>query len=198
MVVEIEIKAHVDDPEELSRVLDDIGSFRRHYHKKDRYFGFSRDSVNPLFRLRHDGSRWLCTSKERKMVGQSEQNEETEFEVSDGEAFQRFIRGLGLHVVVEKEKIGSSWDVAGVRAELSTVNDLGHFLELELVLPDECTDEETDHARERLLSLLDRLEIPKETVESRPYLQIIHETELTATEERYGIPSRNWTDSSRH
>jgi adenylate cyclase, class 2 len=175
MGVEIELKVRVTDPEGLARQLDTIGSFQRRYRKEDRYFGHAADPVHTLFRLRRDDRRWICTLKKKQIIDRTEHNEETEFEVSDGDAFRRFAEALGLEVVVEKKKTGKLWIVDGINAELSTVNDIGDFLELEFMLPDDSSVEAVRNARESLFHLLQRLGISRSALESRSYTQIIHE-----------------------
>ncbi len=188
MGVEIELKVRVTDPADVTERLHEIGSFQRHYTKEDRYFGRPADPTHTMFRLRRDNRRWLCTLKDKQIVDHMEHNVETEFEVSDGDAFQRFVEFLDMEVVVEKRKTGSLWIVDGINAELSVVNDIGTFLELELLLPEGSDSETISAARDRLFSLLDRLEIPRTALESRPYTQIIHENvSVTAKTAGYHI-----------
>jgi adenylate cyclase class IV len=56
--------------------------------------------------------------------------------------------------------------------ELSEVRELGWFLELEILAPD---DHEAVIARyrEELLSLLEKLEIPPEKIEKKPYTEML-------------------------
>lgn len=179
MGIEVELKAHVDDPDGLSRELHRLGSFQRRYDKRDRYFGYPDNPARTLFRLRRDDGAWLCTFKKRRIKNLTEENEETEFEVSDDEAFRRFAGELGFEVVVEKRKVGAMWLVDGVTVELSEVNDLGYFLELELILSDGSDEEEAENARNRLFSLLHRFGISETALEDRPYTQIIYENAIT-------------------
>ncbi len=180
MGIEVELKARVDDPDGLSRELNRLGSFQRQYDKWDRYFGLPDNPERSLFRLRRDEGAFLCTFKKRKIKDSTEENEETEFEVSDDEAFCRFVRELGFDIVVEKRKVGTTWLVDGITVEVSDVNDLGRFLELELILPDGSDADAADTARKRLFSLLRRLGISESALEERPYTQMIYENAIAS------------------
>lgn len=175
MGIEVELKAYIADPDTVRRRLDDLGSFRRRYRKEDWYFGVLPSEGRSLFRLRHDGGNWVCTFKKKTLIDGIEHNQETEFSVSDGIAFRRLSEELGYSVIVEKRKVGASWHVDGVVVEVSEVNDLGTFVELELVLPDDSTEEQQREARNRLVAVLERLEIPRNQIETRPYTKMIYE-----------------------
>ena len=175
MGVEVEIKAHVDDYEALTARLREFGTFQRQYVKEDYYFSRSPTPKGARFRLRRDDEAWICTAKQKKLVDGVEQNVEREFAVSDGAAFRHFAEDLGFSVVVEKRKHGSSWLVGGVVVEVSSVNDLGQFVELELVLPDDSSEDDLASARQRLHALLEQIGITRDRIETRPYTQMIYE-----------------------
>ena len=175
MGVEVELKAQVVDTETLRERLEHLGSFSRRYRKEDWYFGFGDDPESARYRLRRDGERWLCTFKQKKILDGIEENRETEFSVSDGEAFRLFLYSMGLTCLVTQLKEGESWLVDGVTVELSRVNELGYFVELEVVLGDTATGSDISAARSRLLALLDRLDISPEAIETRTYTEMIYE-----------------------
>ncbi|MDA3947651.1 MAG: class IV adenylate cyclase [Spirochaeta sp.] len=175
MGVEVEIKAHVDDYPALTARLREIGTFGREYVKEDYYFSRSPTPKGARFRLRFDDGEWICTAKQKTLVDGVEQNVEREFSVSDGGAFRRFAEDLGFSVVVEKRKHGSSWLVDDVVVEVSSVNEIGRFVELELVLPDDSSETDLVSARTRLHTLLERVGISRDRIETRPYTQMIYE-----------------------
>ncbi len=175
MGVEVELKARIADTEALRERLAELGSFIRRYHKEDWYFGFGDDPEEARYRLRRDDERWLCTFKQKKILDGIEENRETEFSVSDGEAFRLFLYSLGLRCLVTKQKEGESWLVDGVTVELSRVNELGYFVELEVVLTDDATDSDISAARSRLVALLDRMDVSPAAIETRTYTEMIYE-----------------------
>jgi adenylate cyclase class 2 len=174
MPIEIELKARIADRTRIERVLSRIGTFQRRFDKSDRYFG-PAGSAEPLFRLRSDDNGLVCTFKEKRIDDLFEENLETEFPVPDADLFERFIRFLGFECVVAKRKIGMSWLVGAIQCELSDVNDLGTFLELEIILPDDARSDERSRARGDLHSLLTDLEIDESHIETRPYTRMINE-----------------------
>jgi adenylate cyclase class 2 len=88
---------------------------------------------------------------------------------------------LGLKPGIKKEKRGWAWTITApgappILAELSMVKNLGWFLELEILA--EARDRQTiTQSRNRLLSLLEKLGIPPEQIEPRPYSQLLKETQ---------------------
>jgi adenylate cyclase class IV len=103
-------------------------------------------------------------------------------------AFEELLRRLGLRPALSKRKRGWAWDCGEIRAELSHVESLGWFIELEILRepeppagegdspgnPGGSTDQDAMAAcRDKLLALLDRLEIPRSRIESRPYTRML-------------------------
>ena len=176
MGVEVELKARIDDFSIMRHRLDNLAPCEREYHKIDRYFGPSDRLDEARCRIRHDNGEWICTYKEKTIEGGIEENNETEFRVSDGEALARFVGALGLHQVISKRKTGRAYRVDGVLVELSEVESAGTFVELELILEEDSPRIEVIRARRRLLSLLTRLGIDRSMIEPRPYNHIIDET----------------------
>lgn len=174
MPIEVEIKARIPNPDEMADRLAARGVFQREYDKNDRYYGVPGEA-RTKFRLRSDDGRLVCTFKEKQIGDRFEESRETEFAVTDGEAFERFAEYLGYQCVVEKRKVGRSWLIGAVRCELSNVSRIGTFLELEILLPDDADDMQRRAVRERLFDLLKDLEIDEDSVEVKPYTRMIHE-----------------------
>lgn len=174
MPIEVEIKVRIPDPDDLALRLAERGVFQREFEKIDRYYG-APGGERPKFRLRRDDGSLVCTFKENYGTGGHEENRETEFIVSDGEAFERFAEFLGFSCTVEKRKVGRSWVIDRVRCELSEVSRLGFFLELEILLPDDADGAERSAAKDLLFATLRELNIDEQYVESKPYTRMIHE-----------------------
>jgi len=62
-----------------------------------------------------------------------------------------------------------------ILAELSMVKNLGWFLEIEILADNDC-EQTVQESRERLFALLEKLEIPKEWIEDRPYTVMLANT----------------------
>jgi adenylate cyclase class 2 len=197
MAVEIELKIRLDGPETVKQKLSSLGSRCRSYEKSDTYW-IAADRNRPFVRLPPSGIRVrreidadaegragesaLVTYKTREMRDGIEINDEREFAIvgprpdADGAAvFEDLLERLGLEPGIRKEKRGWAWTLDGqppVLAELSLVKNLGWFLELEILA--DVNDRETiGESQNRLLSLLETLDIPPDRIETRPYSEML-------------------------
>ncbi|MDR3192922.1 MAG: class IV adenylate cyclase [Treponema sp.] len=205
MGLEIELKAWVEDPEALKKSLDTWGEHEKAYEKSDTYWlpagkpalGPGNEAPSGEFpprgkippsgiRVRREQSagrdgksseRTLITYKIRELAGEVEVNEEREFEVKDESAFEDLLVLLNLEPRIRKKKKGWAWNCGGsppVLAELSHVENLGWFIELEII-SGKADGEIVKGERERLLALLDKLGIPRDRIETRPYTLMLKE-----------------------
>jgi adenylate cyclase class 2 len=134
----------------------------------------------------------LITYKVKEISDGIEVNDEREFTISDADIFEDLLCRLGLYKDICKEKEGWAWaisplaispDDAGkspavpqpiILAELSLVTGLGWFLELE-IMSDDGSEYAIARSRQQLLATLEKLEIPAEWIESRPYTAMLRE-----------------------
>ncbi|MDR1099188.1 MAG: hypothetical protein LBL28_01780 [Treponema sp.] len=121
-------------------------------------------------------TRSLVTYKFREIQDGIEINDEREFEVSDAACLEDLLRRLGLAPDIVKNKRGWAWYCGEkdkpLRAELSDVEGLGWYLELEILAP-AGTEKTLAEGRERLFSILAQLEIPRDRIEIRPYTEML-------------------------
>jgi len=186
MAVETELKARVAEPEQLKNALSAEGSYCYGYHKKDSYWAFPCHKRRQL-RIRNEEKTFpdghlsrsvIVTYKTREMYGEIEVNNEREFTISDSAAFEEILTELGMEPDIEKEKQGWAWklntenDGPPVLAELSRLTRLGWFIELEIM--GDARDEQTLRQNsERLLALLEKLGISRNSTETRPYTELL-------------------------
>jgi adenylate cyclase class 2 len=141
----------------------------------------------------------LVTYKHKEITDGIEVNDEREFtvcvpsgETSSSEddnaalVFEDLLTRLGLYKGINKEKQGKAWTIppeaAGqsgavqppILAELSLVTGLGWFVELEIIAEDDKA-QAVGESRKRLLALLEKLEIPADRIEARPYTLMLRE-----------------------
>ncbi|MDR1047973.1 MAG: class IV adenylate cyclase [Treponema sp.] len=190
MSTEIELKAHVYDSESLKKILFSSGIFERAYKKEDSYWISPRENLLNRLRIRkdreiEDGSlkneRLIVTYKAKRLEAGMEINDEREFSIDNAEAFEELLRRLGFTPDIKKRKEGWAFSFPGtaageipVTAELSEVEKLGWFIELEIV--EESENREIIEAdRKRLLSLLKSLGIGEEQIEERYYSDMLME-----------------------
>ncbi|MDR2185349.1 MAG: class IV adenylate cyclase [Treponema sp.] len=182
MAVEIELKAWVKDPEAQRSVISRLARYTGAYRREDAYWYASAASGAGV-RVRRESSASPCgetvhltlvTYKTKEVRDGIEVNHEREFEVSDGAVFEELLGRLGLARGAHKLKRGWSWDCRGITVELSEVEGLGWFAELE-ILADEDLPETVAGARRRLLELLNEIGIPGENIEGRCYTEMLRE-----------------------
>ena len=193
MAVEIELKARLDDFEPVRERLFTMGEYCRAYLKSDIYW--LPASFNPGIpsgvRVRResgvnaDGSAYgsiLVTYKTKEISDGIEINDECEFAVSDAPVFEELLGRLGLRETHRKEKKGWAWlmpspaaEQPPILAELSLVAGLGWFLEIEIQAANGSRQAVIEESRRRLLALLEKLEIPADHIEPRPYTLMLEE-----------------------
>lgn len=180
---EIEIKAWVDDPGALRKQIERLGARSTgRYDKQDEYYrispsGKARDEGRE-FRLRVDGSRATVTFKDKSIRDGLEMNREGEFRVDDPGVFREFIQRMGARLRIRKRKRGEAFAYGRVLLELSEVEGLGHFIELESVFQEHAQIDDPAFIQKtevELFSLLKELGISRDRVESRPYTQMLRE-----------------------
>jgi adenylate cyclase class 2 len=201
MAVEIELKARLeDDFEPIRERLFTMGEYCRAYLKSDTYWlpASFNDGIPSGVRVRResgvnaDGAAFgsiLVTYKTKEISDGIEVNDEREFTVSDAPVFEELLSRLGLRKTHRKEKKGWSWLVtsrasvtsgaealeAPILAELSLVAGLGWFLEIEIQAANDSGQAVIEASRRRLLALLEKLEIPADRIEPRPYTVMLKE-----------------------
>jgi adenylate cyclase class 2 len=201
MPLEIELKARLDDSTPVEQRLSKLGTYCRSYKKSDSYWfptqaGAGEASIPPSgLRVRResgtdaDGTAYesvLVTYKNKEITDGIEVNDEREFSVSAALPFEDLLTRLGLHRGISKEKQGKAWTIppqaAGqsgavqppILAELSLVTGLGWFVEIEIIAEDDKA-QTVEESRKRLLTLLEKLEIPANRIEARPYTVMLRE-----------------------
>jgi adenylate cyclase class 2 len=195
MAIEIELKARLNDYAPIKEKLYLVGDYCRSYKKSDSYWlpAQSAASVPATgVRVRResginvDGAAHesvLATYKTKEISDGIEVNHESEFTVSDAGLFEELLSRLGLHNSVRKEKEGWAWTIPSqtaeqspILAELSLVTGLGWFLEIEILAADN-NAQTVEENRGRLFALLEKLDIPKERIETRPYTVMLMESQ---------------------
>ncbi|MDR2102400.1 MAG: class IV adenylate cyclase [Treponema sp.] len=193
MSTEIEVKAWVDDPAALRARISSLAEYETSFEKEDTYWFPEKDGEKNLppsgIRVRKEwdvpapgdkGSRIVLVTYKTKEVREGiEVNEEREFEVSSGAAFEELLTRLGFRGGISKKKTGWAWNYGDIRIELARVADLGWFAELE-ILAAKADPETLRAAREGLLSLLGKLGIGEDRIEPRYYTELLRtRTEIT-------------------
>ena len=185
MAIEIELKAWVENPQELEKKLSQLGVYKFSFEKDDIFYRSVKPNQNTAgisdygVRIRNEKtgepngiSKETCivTRKTKSIRNSIEVNNEIEFEASSGMIFEEFIKDLGFEKYAGKCKKGKSFDYKGMTAELSLVENLGWFIELEIIAEDE---KPTEQHRKKLLDFLDKLGVPSGSIECRNYTEML-------------------------
>ncbi|MDR2079414.1 MAG: class IV adenylate cyclase [Treponema sp.] len=180
MAIEIELKAWVDNPEACKNILSLLAGPPLSFEKADSYWFFRKtaDRPPPGIRIRRERSggkeepATRISYKSKEVREGIEVNNEREFTVSDGAAFEEFLARLGFERDMEKHKRGWAWICGDITAELCELRSLGWFAELE-ILADNDGPETVAAARKRLLELLGKIGIGEDKIESRYYTELL-------------------------
>jgi len=178
-MTEIELKAHIDNPDSIEAALMALPGTRKTGQtvKNDVYLGLAGSPVR--VRLRDENGTHTLTYKRKEVRSDIEVNDEKETEVSNREAVHTLLADIGFEPFLNKTKQTRSFSVpygtdTTVTAEISLVEPLGWFLELEILL--ECTDPDeasVSKARETLLAVLASCGVEQSAIENRYYSEML-------------------------
>ena len=172
---EIESKAKVDRPDCIKAELERRFGQGSEVHKKDHYFHLPGEYLQSL-RIREYDGKIEITTKHNSRDSNGENNEEYEFLAACGEYDKAvaFFHALGHEDYFIKRKDGWQWYADDMHIELLSVNDLGCFAEVEILLPFGCSDEKADESGRKIRALLSSLGL-EGCIETRSYRDMILE-----------------------
>ena len=190
---EIELKAHLEHPKKTEALLSRIADFSLRCTKTDRYWTLGEKMIRIRRELIGDKETVFITHKQKHYTDTIETNRELEFELAavSVPVFTEMLKSLGMTCTAEKQKetkvfvpytdlfpAGILEGTCSVSVELSTIHPIGHFLEIEVLSPDEGSDTAAyeQHIRNAQVifdTLLTSLEIPQSAIEVRPYNELL-------------------------
>lgn len=185
---EVELKAWItaENEEKIQKFLDTHTVYIGKKEKKDRNFCLASAPVENrriAFRLREEfsenatgeekGKKFWVTEKTRHYSEKGvEMNDELEFEVSNGEAFEQFVVSQGFEMFYTKEKLVKQYtqEKEGLTLlfEQLKVPDLGKFLEVEIV----CEEEDLERAEQIISNTFEEIDIISD-IEKSPYVVLL-------------------------
>ncbi|WP_297521450.1 class IV adenylate cyclase [Thermococcus sp.] len=166
--MEIEVKFRVDF-ERMRRRIESIGaSFLREETQEDVYFSVSLPELLRVRRISNLGRAFL-TYKRIVDPGRNEEFDELEVEVSDFDTTVEILKRLGYEedVVVRKRRL--VYRLGDVTFELSEVEGLGGFLDIEVISDD------VEGAKRMIWEVAEKLGLTENDVEPRLYQELIRE-----------------------
>jgi len=200
MPIEIELKAWVDDPVGVSARIAAFARETGTYEKNDAYWLPLADFPVPGkpaeqrprgrfgsgIRIRWESAgvapaqdtgvpdRAIVNFKRKEVRDGIEVNDEREFTVEGVAQLEAMLERLGMALHIRKRKTGKAWTFEGITIEVSEIEGLGCFVELE-ILSDTDTPAMVADARSRLLSLLARIGVDAGKIEPRYYTELLME-----------------------
>lgn len=169
---EIELKAHASAS--MKSRIDSIYGKGREVHKADHYFRRPGEEIQAM-RIRSYNGIIEMTCKKTMHDDLGENNYEYEFQSPSDQldAAVRFFHALGLEDFFIKKKDGWEWYSDGAHIELLEVNDLGYFLEIEMLLPFDASAEDAERAGMEIHRILSECGGSEDDIESRSYREMI-------------------------
>jgi predicted adenylyl cyclase CyaB len=177
-MLEIELKARVEYPELVERMLGAVLAYAGEVDKRDEYWSVplvdpSIPSSGFRLRIRTEPGRTTVTFKEKTYDGVIEVNHEVEFGILDPGAFKLFLGKMSGKLVYGKSKKGKMWKgEGGILAELVSVEDLGLFLEVE-TLREDSKNVDLDRIKARLMQIVEQCGLDESDLEPLPYSQLL-------------------------
>lgn len=183
MVGEVELKARVDGREEVAkRILALGGRFVREAAQEDTYFkhpSYDLRSRDEALRLRREGKKSALTFKGRRFGSGAKMREEVEVEVGDFDSMATILKRAGFEESLVIKKNRRVYSLEGAEISLDSVEGLGDFVEIELILSDEDMEGlkrgagAKDGLRGTIHGIAEKLQIPKERLTAESYLELL-------------------------
>ena len=180
MTEEVEVKARVEDIEGLVRKIEGIGGkLVREVVQEDLYFTHPcRDlkEGDEALRLRREGKNYMLTFKGRRIGKGAKIREELEVRVGDFDETATLLKRLGFEKAFIIKKRRKEFVLNGVTIALDSVEGLGEFVEIEVTTTGKSRRgglHRMESFKNRLLSMTDRLGIPRERLTTESYLELL-------------------------
>lgn len=176
MSIEIEVKAYARNLREIKETILSMGAtLVWQGEQADTYYNHpGRDfaATDEALRVREEEGRAALTYKGPKLDTLSKTREEIEVQIEDGSALKEMLKKLGFSEagVVRKHRMKLALDE--FEFCLDNVENLGEFVEIEVVLPSETSSMSIDAARDNVLTTLERLGLKEK--ERRSYLELLY------------------------
>jgi len=178
---EAEVKARIEDREDLLRRIEAIGGgFVREGAQEDLYFRHPcRDlkGRDEALRLRREGKNYTLTFKGRRVGKGAKIREELEVRVDDFEGMVALLERLGFEEVFVIKKRRREFTVDMATVALDSVDGLGEFVEIEVMITagegEGGEAKRIEAFKNKLFSIADRLGIPRERLTTESYLELL-------------------------
>lgn len=175
-MIEVEVKARVDDPKSLERHIIGLGATPigidtqadTYFNASDRDFG----NTDEALRIRvQDGTSFL-TYKGPKLDKISKTRKELEVKIVDPKNMGHILTSLGFLPVMTVIKKRKNFRIGDLFISLDEVRDLGDYIEIESTLNDA---KNFDEKVQSIFKFLEKLGIQRDSTIRKSYLEMILE-----------------------
>jgi len=174
--VEAKVRLTRADFERLKKEVPKIATFKKHVSNRDRYFPLNK---NFALRIRQQNKAAVLHLKKKKIEKGTEINQEIEFNIRSASKMMNFLKKIGIHLPLKKEKEGDIYQWNNMQIELNFVKGLGPFLEIETIVQSESA---IPKAKKALRGLFKKLGFSPKDFESKYYLELLEEKRKNMSE----------------
>ena len=175
-MIEVELKAWLENERKLEQQLDQIGAkYLKTVNQSDIYFNHPKKDfkkTDEALRIRQEENKYILTYKGPKLDKKSKTREELEVRFEEQIKLQEILEKLGFKEVYEVKKSRKLFDLDGIKISIDNIEDLGTFIELETEID---SKEDVLNAVNLLLAKLKLLGISETKTERRSYLELLLE-----------------------
>lgn len=170
--MEMEIKARVEDFREIIRIIEGMGAkYLKRIRQSDIYFNHPcKDFMksDEALRIRVSDSTYI-TYKGPRTEDEIKSRYEVELKVEDGGKAKEILQKLGFSYAGTVVKMRTIYELNGMKISLDSVENLGNFVEIEIL------GENTEENREKLSQMAKELGLKEYVRET--YLEILKNKE---------------------
>ena len=176
-MIEVEIKAKIDDKNEAFKKINEIGGVYSHSEKHhDIYFnGDNTDfrKTDEALRIRQipdrDDFKKILTYKGPKLNGETKTRKEVEVEINDTDSMAEILVNLGYKPSAIVDKVRRVFKYEDYTITVDKLNQLGYFIEIESVIND---DNDITDVEEKIKGIFNKLDITR-GFENLSYLELL-------------------------
>ena len=178
-MIEVEIKVKVKNRVKLEQLLCELGFTKGALiREEDLYFDTLEDFIRKndhALRLRSSENmisgenHHFITYKGPKLDQISMTRQELETSIEDADVMKKLLKALGYVKMYSVIKIRQYFTLDEMNACIDSVNDLGEFLELEMVV----SEEEREYALAHIIEFLEKIGYSKEEIIRISYLSML-------------------------
>ncbi len=175
-MIEIEVKAMVEDPKQMERSLIELGATPIGIEiQADTYYNAPHKDfkkTDEALRIRIQDGKAILTYKAPKIDAISKTRTEIQTEIGDSDSMGNILSALGFSPVATISKKRKNFRLGDFSISLDEVRDLGNFMEIEIAARDSRYYQEKV---ERIFKFMEKLGKRRESTIRESYLEMLFE-----------------------